>query len=1137
MPAARRVRSLAGAWLAAVAILSAAGGGTGAGARAALEERCFGADRVEVRLAAPAPGDTLRLPHRLISPSSLTLRAGGQDYRQGLDFELLALTGEIVWLGPAPAESTGLIASYRYLPLRLSGRWGREVGARPETLAARALLAPKMPELPQGARLEVGGSKTFSLEFGSSRDAQLEQSLDLTLRGQLAESVQVRAVLTDRATPLQPEGTSTELRDLDQVLIEVDAPRAALRLGDVQVEQSAFTFLHHRREMEGLTVRAGRERGTRAGGAFGRGLGRYVSLEFFGEEGKQGPYRLLAQAAETGSTERLPGEDAVVVAGSERVWLNGARLRRGEEFEYTIDYDTGELWFTPRRAIGTVSEIRVDFQVREGAFDRDYAAFSATSGDSGLGLAVAWMRERDDAERAAAVGLSDAERDSLAAAGDAAGTIGGGVVADSLGDYALVEADTLAAPFFLYVREDPNADSFDARFRVTFTDIGEGAGDYARAVSSQGNTYYAYVGRKEGRYLPGRRITSPELRDVVSLRAGGPLGAGLILSAEGALSRHDLNTLSARGDADNQGGALSVQGSWMLGELWGGRSDVLELRASGRGVEERFSPPELLQDAFESRRWNASSDSVLNGRDRRGAVGLTLRPASGLDLSGDWEKLSTENDFSGSRWHLRARREGRLSGEGEAWSSRTEEAGVPGRARRMRGALAWTGAWGVGASYESERLLRGAAGEEQGEAFELYGLQGRTGALVPGLQTVITMELRADHRWEQGRREHVADRRLYQAEADFQRGGTLIHTLYARRTRADRETGEKDHTDLADWVFSHRGLGSRLSAEWRGRVTAAESRLRSERLRYVGGQGGHYDSLGHYVGQGDYELYYQPGDSAALENHLESVLRLSGRPLSAGPADASFLGGFETTLFGRIELASGAPLEALLRTPEEIWSGGEECRTHERTWRGDLSWKGPAGAPVPTARVETRRTRERTALEALRSRLADRGALELLWTIRPGLRGRIECGREREGESVSWAQSGARSFDEREVDRLGMEANWTLIPPLTVRVQGEARDEDYQPSEQQRRLYRASWGAIAQPTSGARLELVAERRWAAGEISGYSPFLMDRPGWRLTCTGSLRPKPGLTGSLWIRIDREDDRDTVVSGRMDARAYF
>jgi len=69
------------------------------------------------------------------------------------------------------------------------------------------------------------------------------------------------------------------------------------------------------------------------------------------------------------------------------------------------------------------------------------------------------------------------------------------------------------------------------------------------------------------------------------------------------------------------------------------------------------------------------------------------------------------------------------------------------------------------------------------------------------------------------------------------------------------------------------------------------------------------------------------------------------------------------------------------------------------------------------------------------------------------------------------------------------------------------------------------------------LELVAERRWAAGEISGYSPFLMDRPGWRLTCTGSLRPKPGLTGSLWIRIDREDDRDTVVSGRMDARAYF
>ncbi|MFH1145053.1 MAG: hypothetical protein V1774_10965 [Candidatus Eisenbacteria bacterium] len=1110
---------------------------TAAGAKAATAVPCHRSDAVRVRLGSPAVGDTLRLPHRRISPSSLSICRDDHCFRQGIDYRLLPWSGEVVWLASIPADSLGLTAAYRYLPLKLAGSWGRPTAAWPETLATRSLPVRMLPSLPPGANLQIGGSKTFSIEFGSQRDAKLEQSLDLTVRGELAPEVRVRAILTDRATPLQPEGTTAELSDLDQVLIELDSPQAALRLGDVEIAQGGFLFLRHERQMEGLTVRAGRERGMRAASAFGRGLGRQASLQFFGEEGKQGPYRLLGRAAGDGLDSRLPGEEAIVVAGSERVWLNGVRMRRGEDADYTIDYDAGELWFTPRHPLGSVSEIRIDVQIREGAFDRDYAALFASTGDSLPAFAVAWMREQDDASRGAAFGLTDDEKELLRAAGDGPGAVGGGVTPDSLGEYALVEADSLDAPFFLYVGEAPEAQDYSGRYEVEFTDVGEGEGAYAQAISPLGRTYYVYAGRERGRYVPGRRLSLPESREVASLRAGGHVGGGLSLHTEGALSRHDRNTLSAVDDGDNQGAALLLQGDWQLGRLWGGRADLLQLRFAGRDVDGRFSSPEPLADAFEYRRWNASADSILDGRDRRGQVGLVIRPGAQLNVAADWERIKTSGDFGGSRWSVAARREGRIIADLNVSDSRTREAGIPGGARRVHGGIAWTGDWGIGATVDSERLLRGAAGHEEGESFDRYGLRAQAARLFPGMNATLEAEWREDHRRQDGRDEHAATRRLYRGELDYQRGSALAHALLSRSTRTDAADGSRTTLDLADWSLSHRGLGSKLTGEWRGRVTTADSRLRLERLRFVGGDGGHYDSLGRYVGLGDYELYYEPGDSTTLETRLESVMRLGGRPFAARADADPFLAGFESSLFGRIELATGEPLGRILGDARELFGGGDASRTHERLLRGDLSWEGASGLPVPRVRAETRRGRERTALGALRSSETDSRSLELRWTIRRGLRGRAEYGWEEEGESIQQTQSGALAVDERSVNRIILESHWTPFAPLTLRIQGERLNEHYRPSGERRGLYKAIWGAVGEPLTATRLELSVERRWSGDVVAAFSPFWIERPGWRVTCTGSWRPKAGLTGTLWIRTDREEGRNTVVSGRMEARAFF
>src|SRR4029078_13439580 len=51
---------------------------------------------------------------------------------------------------------------------------------------------------PAGASLNIYGNKTGAVDFGSSQDAFLRQSLDLAVSGTLAPGVQLTGVLSDR---------------------------------------------------------------------------------------------------------------------------------------------------------------------------------------------------------------------------------------------------------------------------------------------------------------------------------------------------------------------------------------------------------------------------------------------------------------------------------------------------------------------------------------------------------------------------------------------------------------------------------------------------------------------------------------------------------------------------------------------------------------------------------------------------------------------------------------------------------------------------------------------------------------------------------------------------------------------------
>ena len=99
-----------------------------------------------------------------------------------------------------------------------------------------------------------------------------------------------------------------------------------------------------------------------------------MSVSFRGVEGKQGAYLLTNESGATGIT---------VVAGSERVWVDGRRMTRGRDNDYVIDYVGGAIEFTEKRPIDRESEISVDYEYAIEDFRRKKRARDALQSQGG----------------------------------------------------------------------------------------------------------------------------------------------------------------------------------------------------------------------------------------------------------------------------------------------------------------------------------------------------------------------------------------------------------------------------------------------------------------------------------------------------------------------------------------------------------------------------------------------------------------------------------------------------------------------------------------------------------------------------------------------------------------------------------
>lgn len=206
------------------------------------------------------------------------------------------------------------------------------------------------PIAPPPSALRVTGTKTFSISLGSNRDLTPDQSLRLNVDGKVSENVSVIAMLSDQDLPFQPEGTTESIEDLDQKLIRISSPHISATLGDYEgaIGDSEVAFP---RALEGVQVQGNYDWGSFSVIPSAIPRGQSASKIMQGYEG-QSEYRA-----------DVDGQYIVMKSGSEIVWLNGERMRRGEDNDYVIrDYGDPIIEFTSRHLITSNDIIRVDFE-------------------------------------------------------------------------------------------------------------------------------------------------------------------------------------------------------------------------------------------------------------------------------------------------------------------------------------------------------------------------------------------------------------------------------------------------------------------------------------------------------------------------------------------------------------------------------------------------------------------------------------------------------------------------------------------------------------------------------------------------------------------------------------------------------
>lgn len=409
--------------------------------------------------------------------------------------------------------------------------------------------------------LSSSGSITRGISLGNRQDVALNSAMNLQLTGSLSEDIDVLAVISDQDIPFQPDGTTRQIQDFDKVFIQLSGMGGKLTAGDFEIDQPPGYFMKFSRRAQGgmasYTTRSaedglmgGAELSVTASGAIAKG--KYARNVFTGGEGNQGPYKLTGAENES---------FIVVLAGTERVYIDGEPMTRGMDNDYVIDYNMAELTFTSRQLITKNSRIAVEFEYAERNYARSMFFTGATLENEKASVRFNFFSEQDHKNQPLFQELTDERINKMSAIGDSLHKAFDWNV-DSTGfknDRVMYRlTDSLGFDSVFVYSVDPDV----AVYRLGFSYVGEGNGNYRQVNAAANGRVFEWVaplnGLPQGSHEPIIQLVTPKQSQMMVIGGDYKIQANTRAGVEFSLTNRDLNRFSALDNENNVGYALRV---------------------------------------------------------------------------------------------------------------------------------------------------------------------------------------------------------------------------------------------------------------------------------------------------------------------------------------------------------------------------------------------------------------------------------------------------------------------------------------------------------------------------------------------------------------------------------------------------
>jgi len=596
---------------------------------------------------------TIQLPenHRIID-QSIRIYINQRELEFPLEYNFNAAQNILIFYSEIK-KTDSLRISYQILPVLLKKQYSffqlDTTVSVVDSADTMSIVKPvfENPFADFGGNLKRSGSIVRGVNIGTNKDMTLNSGLNLQLSGKLTEDLEIVAALTDESTPIQPEGNTQTLREIDKVFIKFNSPWVTGVLGDFNLTYAGAQFGSYSRKLQGVSL-LGNHEGFELGGSVASTRGFFNFMSFVGQEGNQGPYQLLGRNNE---------KAIIVLAGTERIWIDGIKLIRGKNNDYVIEYGNGQIIFTNKQLITSESRIEVDFEYYPATQKYTRNVYSGVSAgkilDNTINFRVSYYHEEDDPAKILETegNLSEEELEVIKGAGDdplAASVNGATYIGDSLGYY--IKIDTLlnneVYSYYKYVGEGKGD------YVVTFSSVGSGLGDYLR----EGLGIYRWVGVGKGDYQPIELLPLPSKHQLLDVQMGFQPFKKFQINAEAATSYLDKNIISDINDKNNQGNAYSLSVNLDAIDLRPVNLNlgILSFALNSKYIDKKFQPIDRLNQPDFVRYWNLLPETQTDNQEESVEFKTTYLPWNWLNLQGGIGKFK-KTSFNSFRYMGEAR--------------------------------------------------------------------------------------------------------------------------------------------------------------------------------------------------------------------------------------------------------------------------------------------------------------------------------------------------------------------------------------------------------------------------------------------------------------------------------------------------